>query len=461
MKTRVFLSMGLSALVLGGTMVGCSASDGGTGIASASNRDDAFAAKAGMANARRAQAALAKRDGDGAVRFAEAAVGMMPQSADYRLLLAQGYLEAGRFTSARQGFADALALAPENGKAALNLALMQTAGGDWQAARLTLAQNAAIIPASDRGLALALAGDAQGAITLLTDVARSSESNAKVRQNLALSLALAGQWQAARVVAATDLAPADVDVRLAQWAAFAQPAAAHEQIAALLGVRAVADAGQPVALALNRAPLMAPMAPASGAAPVEALAAATTDESDDRRAFAAVGQDDATATPGVVAGFSKVTFAPRREVVQALPSRSPAMMLRDATPRLADRSTSVAPDTAASAVQAAAMRSAIPARSGDWYVQIGAYDTVGVAKDAWTRATRRFAAFAGQQPNGMTFRANGDAFYRLSVGGFSRGEADRLCRRYRTTGGACFVREGAGDQMAQWLRKGGMQVASR
>ena len=193
MKTRVFLSMGLSALVLGGTMVGCSASDGGTGIASASSRDDAFAAKAGMANARRAQAALAKRDGDGAVRYAEAAVGIMPQSADYRLLLAQGYLEAGRFTSARQGFADALALAPENGKAALNLALMQTAGGDWQAARLTLAQNAAIIPASDRGLALALAGDAQGAITLLTDVARSSGSNAKVRQNLALSLALAGQ----------------------------------------------------------------------------------------------------------------------------------------------------------------------------------------------------------------------------------------------------------------------------
>ncbi len=107
------------------------------------------------------------------------------------------------------------------------------------------------------------------------------------------------------------------------------------------------------------------------------------------------------------------------------------------------------------------MRSSIPARSGDWYFQIGAYDTVGVANDACTRATRLFAAFAVQHPNGMTFRANCDAFYRLSVWGFSRGEADRLCRRYRTTGGACFFREGAGDQMAQWLRKVGMHVASR
>jgi cell division septation protein DedD len=99
--------------------------------------------------------------------------------------------------------------------------------------------------------------------------------------------------------------------------------------------------------------------------------------------------------------------------------------------------------------------------AGNWYVQLGAFESAGVAKDAWGRATRRFAGFAGHAPNGVTFRANGEDFYRLSVGGFNRREADAVCRRYRAKGGACFVRMGAGDQMAQWVRKSGVQLAAR
>ena len=325
MKTRVILSMGLSALVLGGTMVGCSG--GARGIASASDRNAELSAKVAAANARRAQGALSRGDGATAVRHAEAAVAGAPQSADYRLLLAQGYLQAGRFASARQSFADVLTLAPDadmaSGKAALNLALTQIAGGDPAAARDTLAKYAGVIPAGDRGLALALAGDGAGAIALLTEVARSPASTAKVRQNLALSYALAGQWQAARVVASADLAPTEVDSRLEQWAAFAQPTTPYDQIAALLGVRAVADTGQPLTLALNRAPL------SPAAAPVEALAAAEP-VADDRAMAQAVS------APGAVAGFSKVTFAPQREIVQVLPTRptniAPAMLSPRARP---------------------------------------------------------------------------------------------------------------------------------
>ena len=65
----------------------------------------------------------------------------------------------------------------------------------------------------------------------------------------------------------------------------------------------------------------------------------------------------------------------------------------------------------------------------------------------------------------MSFRTDKGSFYRLSVGGFARGDADAMCRRYRATGGVCFVRAGAGDQVAQWLRpggdRGGVQLASR
>ncbi len=438
MTTRALFLGSISALMLGGTMVGCAANGGG--MASASDRSTALASKAAATDAGRAQTALAKRDGPAAIGFAEGAVALMPQSAEYRMLLGQSYQQGGRFTSASQAFADTLQLSATNGKAALNLALAQVATGDWQAARQTLATHAAIIPAPDRGLALSLAGDTAGGIALLTETARSPEANAKVRQNLALSFALAGRWQEARVVAAADMAPADVDARLEQWATFAQPANASDQVASLLGVRAAADAGQPVALALNAPAAVVPGAPAQALAAVDPVTVEAPVE--------------VAAVPTVApVSFSKVSFGPRQEVVQALP----AMMLRPAGGPIKVAS---APAPTGRGMASAAYQVKTPA-SGRWYVQLGAFDSAGVARDAWGRAAKRFAVLAGYTPNGMTFKADGEDFYRLSVGGFSRSAADSMCRQYRARGGACFVRMGAGDAMAQWLRKPGMQLASR
>lgn len=441
MNTRALLLGGMSALLLGGTMVGCAA-NGGT-VASASDRSGARAAKGAAADAGKAQTALARRDGPMAIGFAENAVALMPLSAEYRMLLGQSYLQGGRFTSAAQAFADTLQLAPTNGKAALDLALSQVATGDWQAARHTLATNAAIIPATDRGLAMSLAGDTAGGIVVLTEAARSSETSAKVRQNLALSYALAGRWQEARVVAAADMAPADVDARLEHWAAFAQPARASDQVASLLGVRVTADAGQPVALALNTPAQSAP------GAPEQALAAADPAPMEAPVELASVPVAEAVPVSGMVAGFSKVSFGPRQEVVQSLP----AMMLRPT-----GGPTKVAAHGLGA--RAVAIAEKAPA-TGTWYVQLGAFESAGVAKDAWGRASRRFAVLAGYTPNGMNFKTRGEDFYRLSIGGFSRPAADAMCRQYRAKGGACFVRMGAGDTMAQWLRKSGMQLASR
>src|SRR5690606_15546062 len=112
----------------------------------------------------------------------------------YRELLGQAYLLAGRFASARQAFTDVLTLDPSNGRAALNLALTEIAGGDWSGARDTLAVHANTIPASDLGLAFALAGDPVKAVEILAPAAREANAGAKTRQNLALALALAGRW---------------------------------------------------------------------------------------------------------------------------------------------------------------------------------------------------------------------------------------------------------------------------
>ena len=93
-------------------------------------------------------------------------------------------------------------------------------------------------------------------------------------------------------------------------------------------------------------------------------------------------------------------------------------------------------------------------------MQIGACISMAVAKASWTGATRRFAALAGRQPTGTKFAARQGELYRVSVGGFTRTEADQMCRAYQAKGGACFVRREAGDRMAQWLRAP-VQLAAR
>ena len=426
MTTRMLVMGGVSALLLGGTMVGCTAG-GGKGIASASNLGAGRDIKAAQADANRAGKALARQDAAAAIGPAERAVALAPRDVGYRLLLGQSYLRAGRFASARSAFGDALTLEPGNGKAALNLALAQIATGDWSAARATLADCAAAIPVADHGLALALAGDPDGGAAMLTELVRSPQTSAKARQNLALALALAGKWSMARVVAAADLSPAEIDSRMEQWAAFAQPARAADQVAGLLGVRPAVDAGQPIALALN--------APATPAAAADSLAKLPVVE-------APVVVD--AAPPMLAANTAPsggVVFARRQEVVQPLP---PRLIRSDAgTPRM--------PLASARSITAA----------GGYVVQIGAFGSADGARDAWGRATRRFPALARHDPRGMNVRARAGQLYRLSVGGFARADADAFCRRYRESGGVCFVRGDAGDRMAQWLRPAGLQFAAR
>lgn len=417
MRPRLILTVALSALVLGGSVVGCAA--GGGRIASASARSDRLDARAAARQAQGAARALARRDAATAIRLAEGAVALAPRDAGYRLLLGQAYQRAGRFASARDTFAEVLELAPGNGKAALSLALAQIATGDWSAAQATLARHAAIMPVGDLGLATALAGNPAAAITTLAAAARMPGADAKVRQNLALSYALAGQWTMARVAAAADMSPADVDARLEQWAAFAQPRAASDQVASLLGVTAVADGGRPVALALNAAvPVPQAVVRTAAAAPVPAAA--------------------------------RIVFAPPKEVAQALPPVP--MPVRLAALPLTSPVAAVRRVEPAAPVRDAA--------AGDWFVQIGAYHNAAVARTGWVDATRRFAALSGQCPTGAVVAAGQGSLYRVSVGGFRREGAERLCGRYRAQGGACFVRRGAGGRIAPWFGPP-VQIASR
>ena len=447
MKTRAMVMVGISVLVLSGATAGV-VSQGG--VAFAGSHGEAKALKQARDLAGKAGAALAKGKLGPAIAMAEAAVSLNPQMSEYRALLGVAYLKTGRFVSARQAFADALTLAPGNGRVALNLALTQIATGEWDGARQTLDANTQSIPASDRGLAMALAGDPGGAVDVLTNAARSPDADAKTRQNLALAFALAGRWQEAKTTVSIDLAPADVDARIIQWAAFAKPKSASDQVATLLGVTPVQDGGQPVALALNQQPTTSAMA-ANTAEPIDSympgkvaevaeVAAAPVAAAPVEVAMVPETDTVVAASPSVAVGVAAVRFMPRQEVVQIVPQRAARMPTRPVV-----------------AIAASSLPRVVA--KGGYYVQLGAYENASVAKDAWARVVRRNAAFSRHTPQGMGVTTNAGSFYRLSVGGFARADAAALCSSYRAQGGNCFVRQNAGDKVARWAT--GPQLASR
>lgn len=441
MNLRRILTVSVSALVLGAPLVGGPTLIGGLAVASAGveTADLRRAAKEAAA----ATKALKKNEGQKAVTHAEAAVTLDPRNGEYRKLLGEAYLFAGRFVSATQALNEALSLDPANGRTALNLALAQIATGQWDVARQTLATHSATIPASDRGLAMALAGDPAGAVALLMDIARQPGADAKTRQNLALSLALAGQWQQARAIAALDLSPDQVDGRIMQWASFARPQNAYDQVAALLNVTPIADNGQPERLALAHSMTSAVAAAQvadpvetymPGPAPVEAVAAVAATTAVD------VAATDVAQGPSITApSGQQIVFAPRQEIVQAIPTRA------------VRAETSVVSVGALKPVKVD-VSSVQRFAKGSWYVQLGAYDSVGVARDAWGRLVKRTPQLKGLTPASARVSTRAGAFQRLSVGGLARSDADALCREVRGDGGNCFVRSAAGDKPASWVR---------
>ena len=228
-----------------------------------------------------------------------------------------------------------------------------------------------------------------------------------------------------------------------------------------MGVRPVADSGQPAQLALVATPNMGVAAAEPAAAPVDAympgapanaeqVASQVSSETGVDVAAAAPAADPAPAITQVAGTGPSVVFGPREEVVQTVAAPVRAV---------------VAPVRASVPARVAPVRAAAPARvayaKGNYFVQLGAYDSAGVARDAWRRTAARVPALGSHTPQGAKITTKAGNFYRLSVGGFARNDADALCHSVRATGGNCFVRVQAGDAVASWVRPNGTQVASR
>jgi D-alanyl-D-alanine carboxypeptidase len=471
-----------STLVVATAMAGChSDSMMSTASASTAERSDQQAARA----AEQARSAMERGDRDRAVGLAERAVELAPRDAGYRLLLADLYLRSGRFQSAESTYRDVLSIDPSNQRAGLSAALVQIGQGRTQAALEQLEAIQSSAPASDVGLAYALAGQPQRAIELLEPAARSPEANGRVRQNLALAYAFAGDWQRARTVAAQDVSPAELGPRLQQWASLAQPSPTSNAVAALLGVTPVADSGQPVRLALSapaagapafaaavpaEPPIMA-FAAAEGPAeqPIMAIAAAEPVPAPEpvdapvaetiRYAEAPVVAAPVADTPGNWWPSSSEadpvpeaeTPAPVRHAyaVRSLSTATPAIRA-SASPARAVRPTfQAAPVRRASAIQFPRAG----AGEGRFVVQIGAFLNPANAERAWQQATSSLG-LGSAQARTATVNFGGRTFHRVAIGGFaSRSEAVTVCSAIQARGGSCFVRATAGDAPVRWASR--------
>lgn len=430
MNTVHLFKMTASSLLLAGVLAGCGPAGQRieTAAGAATPRD---AAKAGKLS-REVSKRLARHESARAIVAAEQMVALVNEDAGYRVQLGDAYLMAGRFNAAETSFSDALALSPGHDRAALKLALVSIALGKPQTAVALLDEHRNALPAADYGLAMALAGELSRSVDTLEAAVRSPGADAKTRQNLALSYALSGRWAEARVVAAQDLSPALLDARMTEWANFARPSGSWDQVASLLGVRPVQDAGQPQRLALRDRGIIPErlVAPVRSAAVEPQLAP---------QEAAPPAYEVVEAAPVVRADRApvKTAIAPvaRRPLKLALatPAKPAAAKPRRAVPRAVARPALVKAATT--------LKFKDGAETGQFAVQIGAFSSAAVASSAWRAMAVKVSALKGLTPTNAQVTVNSTPFHRLSVSGFAnRTAAMQICTKIKTGGGNCFVR---------------------
>ena len=391
-------------------------------------------------SAAEAQAALAKGKGDKAVTLAEAAVLAAPRDGATRALLGAAYIQAGRFVSAATALTDAMQLGDTSGRTVLTSSLTLSALGRYGEAQALLARYDRNLDPADYGLAITLAGSPQQGVEVLSNALRYGDNTSKLRQNLAYAFALKGDWRAARQVASQDLSADKLDARLGEWAQMAMPQMATQRVAALLGVIAKPDDGQPAQLALVNFPTNEQLAAeamtqdvASAPAPGAALASADN-ELPATGAIAAPPPETALASyepaPAPVA-VSSTPAAPRimlpRPVVKSAPKRVAVADTRPAAPR------------PVAAKPSPAFEGAFVRRPGAYRVQLGSYSSASAASAAWTRFQKRHPELKGAERVVTKANVGGKTYYRVAAGGFARESAASFCALVKKGGGGCLA----------------------
>lgn len=406
-----------------------------------------------------AQSALTHGKIEKAITLAEQAVSLDPRNAAWRVVLGDAYLRAGRFVSASQAYDEALKLGNDKGRTALALALMQISQGQYAQASDTLSAYRDSIPASDYGLALALAGQTGPGVAVLADALRQGDNSPKTRQNLAYAFALDGKWPMARAMVEQDLPADKVDERLSQWALAGRPEDTQKRVAMLLGTPLRGDSGQPAQLALVNSPDAggAPakvQANAATAAPALARAAATELPALPSDASAPVvdvsvrssAAGAPAAAPALIDANADVPAVVQNTKPETLPAvAAPAQPVRVPTVRQPMAQQTIVP--AVAPVPSAESRPVAAkgyAALGNVAVQLGAFATPEGAQRAVRHYSARHFALGGHKFATVKVRIGHRSYWRVLATGFTGSSAVRsahaVCHAVTSNGGVCLVR---------------------
>ena len=403
----------------------------------------------GSRTASASDAAAARADGktDKAITLAEQAALAAPADPAAKAELGSSYLTAGRFQSARQAFEDALALGDVSPRTALGFALASIALGDNRAATETLGEWRDAISPADLGLAYALAGNPEMGAQVLTNALRGGQNTPVMRQNLAYAHALGGQWATARILAAEDVAPDELDSRISQWASMARPEDYAARVAALLGVQPQVDPGMPTRLALgpntSTGELIAeaatqaeaePVALASGELPPVDLLPASGPTRELKPLDRPVGSGNAAPSDfGSAFGEATRTVAARmvsNPVVQTTPPPSAVAVTAAA-----------APQREAPAPRRPSRQASTDLADGTHLAQLGSYASEADAKRGWAIFAKRYPQISDREQVITRAKVNGRIYYRLSAGNLAASSARSLCSTVKKAGQGCIAWE--------------------
>lgn len=432
MTNKAMLKIAVSSLIFGVTLASCST----TGASGNS-----------VNLTEKAEKSLGKGNVQKAIANAEEAVLLAPRDAEARRILAQAYMQEGRFLSAEKTFEDAMAVGDNSARTIISLSMMQIAQGKQTQALQLLDSKKSVLPPSDYGLALALAGETDRGVDVLSGLVRSGVNSPKVRQNLAFAYALDGRWREAKLMAGQDVKPDEVNQRILQWAQLAQPNAYQARVASLIGVApAKVDSGQPSRLALR---------PQSDNAVAVALAANAPVNKAAPAFVAPIAESEAAPKP--------INFASAGPVSVPLPASKPAAEApanKAAAPKAVANPTSLRKEPIVETVGAARSRTAkavptpkisAPAAersvaNGEYIIQLGAFSSSASAKKAWSQMTSKFSELAPFGSASSTVKAKGRTLYRLAATGFGNEESARsMCDLIKSRGGSCIVRKLPGN----------------
>jgi hypothetical protein len=244
-------------------------------------------------------------------------------------------------------------------------------------------------------------------------------------------------------MAAQDVPANLVGSRMEEWSRMAQAQAWQTRVAALIGAPAgVADAGQPVQLALVNNPSVEQLATeaAAYAAPKAELAANDTPAPQPAASHELAPLDQATPQVAVASYPAPKTVEPDNfQAAFATIAPSPSAHVNQDTRRFVSQPVVQAAAVRQGTAPRAAKAVAVKQSAGTHLVQLGSFASEQGARRAWGIYAKRYPELANHQMVISEAVVSGKHYWRVSAAGYGVATSQAMCGRVKSSGQGCFA----------------------